>query len=291
MRFSGHETFCCKQFWLKKGYDFLISGKKFGDENAVVELGVGRNMVSSIGFWMKAFGLCDDKWELKKMAHYIFGDEGKDIYLEDIGTIWLLHYLLVKENYASIYNLFFNEFRRGRIEFRSEQLHKYIEVLAKEDNSYNTNTITTDIMVLQRMYQKTDGKEERIELEDMYSSIFNDIQLMSKLRVEKYGEKGLVDLFRISNDDKHNLPIEIILFSILDNYPDIETISFKELEIGDNSPGIVFALNKDILYSKIERITENYKNIVFSNTAGVQVIQIKSTINKWEVLNDYYAKD
>lgn len=291
MRFSGHETFNCKQFWLKKGYDFLISGKKFGDENAVVELGVGKNMVSSIGFWMKAFGLCDDKWELKEVAHYIFGNEGKDTYLEDIGTIWLLHYLLVKENYASIYNLFFNGFRRGRIEFTSEQLHKYIEVLAKEDNSYNINTITTDIMVLQRMYQKTDSKEDRIELEDMYSGIFNDLQLMSKLRVEKYGEKGLVDLFRISNEDKHNLPVEIILFSILDNYPDMETIGFKELEIGDNSPGIIFALNKDALYSKVERITEMYKNIVFSNTAGVQVIQIKSTINKWDVLYDYYAKN
>lgn len=291
MRFSGHETFICKQFWLKKGYEFLITGNRFGNENAVVELGVGKNMVSAIGFWMKAFGLCDDKWELTETAHYIFGNEGRDTYLEDIGTIWLLHYLLVKENYASIYSLFFNGFRRGRIEFTSEQLHKYIESLAKEDNSYNVNTISTDIMVLQRMYQKADNTEGRVELEDMYSGIFNDLQLMSKLRVEKYGEKGLVDLFRISNEDKHNLPAEIVLFSILDNYPNMETIGFKELEIGDNSPGIVFALNKDALYSKIEQITEKYKNVVFSSNAGVQVMQFKSAINKWEVLNDYYAEN
>lgn len=291
MRFSGHETFICKQFWLKKGYDFLVAGRKFSDENAVVELGVGKNMVSAIGFWMKAFGLCNDKWELSEVAHYIFGDEGKDIYLEDIGSIWLLHYLLVKENYASIYSLFFNGFRRGRIEFTLEQLHKNIESLAKEDNSYNVNTITTDIVVLQRMYQKADNTEGRIEPEDVYSGIFNDLQLMTKLRVEKYGEKGLVDLFRISNEDKQNLPAEIVLFSILDNYPDMETISFKELEIGDNSPGIIFALNKDGLYSKIEKITEKYKNVVFSSNAGVQVLQFKSAINKWEVLNDYYAEN
>ncbi len=291
MRFSGHETFICKQFWLKKGYDFLVAGRKFSDENAVVELGVGKNMVSAIGFWMKAFGLCNDKWELSEMAHYIFGDEGKDTYLEDIGSIWLLHYLLVKENYASIYSLFFNGFRRGRIEFTLEQLHKYIESLAKEDNSYNVNTITTDIMVLQRMYQKADNTEKKIEPEDIYSGIFNDLQLMTKLRVEKYGEKGLIDLFRISNEDKQNLPAEIVLFSILDNYSDMETIGFKELEVGDNSPGIVFALNKDGLYSKIEKITERYKNVVFSSNAGVQVLQFKSTINKWEVLNNYYAEN
>lgn len=289
MRFSGHETFICKQFWLKKGYDFLVIGNKFGDDNAVVELGVGKNMVSAIGFWMKAFGLCSDKWELSEMAHYIFGGEGKDKYLEDIGTIWLLHYLLVKENYASIYSLFFNGFRRGRIEFTSEQLHKYIESIAREDSSYNVNTITADIMVLQRMYQKTDKAEIRVELEDMYSGIFNDLQLMSKLRVERYGEKGLVDLFRISNEDNYNLPAEIFLFSILDNYPDMKAISFKELEVGNNSPGIIFALNKEGLHSIIERITEKYNNIVFSSSAGVQVLQFKSTIDKWEILNDYYA--
>jgi hypothetical protein len=71
----------------------------------------------------------------------------------------------------------------------------------------------------------------------------------------------------------------------------METIGFKELEIGDNSPGIVFALNKDALYSKIEQITEKYKSVVFSSNAGVQVMQFKSAINKWEVLNDYYAEN
>lgn len=101
MRFSGHETFICKQFWLKKGYDFLVIGNKFSDDNAVVELGVGKNMVAAIGFWMKAFGLCNDKWELSEVAHYIFGEEGKDQYLEDIGTIWLLHFFLVNLNSAT----------------------------------------------------------------------------------------------------------------------------------------------------------------------------------------------
>jgi len=47
--FSGHETFHCKSLWLKKGYDFIEKEGKFIDE-ASVELGVGRNMVSSIRF-------------------------------------------------------------------------------------------------------------------------------------------------------------------------------------------------------------------------------------------------
>lgn len=47
--FSGHESFHCKSLWLKKGYDFICNKKHFADTDSVVELGVGKNMVSAIG--------------------------------------------------------------------------------------------------------------------------------------------------------------------------------------------------------------------------------------------------
>ena len=47
--FSGHETFACKSLWLKKGYDFVKDGHSFNDEDAVVALGVGKNMPVEIG--------------------------------------------------------------------------------------------------------------------------------------------------------------------------------------------------------------------------------------------------
>jgi hypothetical protein len=46
LTFSGHDTFHCRQLWLKKGYDFVKNGNKFMDIEAVVLLGVGKNMVS-----------------------------------------------------------------------------------------------------------------------------------------------------------------------------------------------------------------------------------------------------
>ena len=54
--FSGHESFHCRSLWLKKGYDFLNNGYAFNSPDAVVHLGVGKNMVAAIRFWMKAFG-------------------------------------------------------------------------------------------------------------------------------------------------------------------------------------------------------------------------------------------
>ncbi|RYE14072.1 MAG: DUF4007 family protein [Rickettsiales bacterium] len=47
--FSGHETFTFRYPWLKKGVDGLKGNPGiFQSDDAIVELGVGKNMVSSI---------------------------------------------------------------------------------------------------------------------------------------------------------------------------------------------------------------------------------------------------
>jgi hypothetical protein len=53
--FSGHESFPCKTLWLKKGYDFVVDKNDFNSPEAVIGLGVGKNMVSSIRFWLQAW--------------------------------------------------------------------------------------------------------------------------------------------------------------------------------------------------------------------------------------------
>ena len=78
--FYGHESFPCKSLWLKKGYDFIMEGNNFNSPDAVVQLGVGKNMVSSIRYWLKVFGIFEDD-KLTEIAHYIFNNEkGRDPY-------------------------------------------------------------------------------------------------------------------------------------------------------------------------------------------------------------------
>ena len=71
--FAGHETFTCKHYWLKKGYDHSVADKKFNDE-AVIDLGVGKNMVNSISFWMKAFGLYEEDVVLRDLLFIVKKD-------------------------------------------------------------------------------------------------------------------------------------------------------------------------------------------------------------------------
>src|SRR4051812_44921015 len=121
--FAGHESFHCRQFWLKKGYDFIKARRRFSEESAVIELGVGKNMVISIRHWMKSFDLLDEGENLTIIAQKIFEKKGWDPFLEDEGTLWLLHYQLAKKGYASIFKLIFSELRKSRPEFSKKNFY------------------------------------------------------------------------------------------------------------------------------------------------------------------------
>lgn len=288
LHFSGHESFACKQFWLKKGYDFAYQGLSFNDDKSVVELGVGKNMVSAIRYWSKCFNIIDDNDLPTEYGSRIFIEGGYDPYLEDIGTVWLLQYYLIKKNKASIYSLLFNEFRKERIDFTKEQLHSFLKRKCNDDDSikYNSNTINSDINVVFKNYTKPESKN-KIEIEDVFSNIFLDLGLIIEYKKRDI-DNHIIEWYRIEGSLRDEIPCEIILFIILDNFENETTISFRQLLAGLNSPGNVFAMSAEALFNKIQQIVNKYKNVVYSETAGNQTLQFKEVINKWEVLDGYY---
>jgi hypothetical protein len=295
MRFSGHDTFIVRTFWLKKGYDFLKNGGSFSADDAVVHLGVGKNMVSAINFWMKAFGLIDETYTPTPIAEFLFDEKGVDPFLEDIGTIWLLHYLLIKADYSSIYGLVFNELRKERSVFTKRQLLSFIKRKFAEnrDDSFNQNTIEKDISVLDRMYKKVDYKDVSKDFEEEISSLMIDLGLLS-FSVEEEIKEGStkpekVLWYHLNGQNRPSLPPEIVLFSILDNFKDSKIISFKRLEIEPNSPGMVFLLNRDALYNILKYLETNFPGIVLSETAGNLVLVIPEGLDSLEILKNYYA--
>jgi hypothetical protein len=290
-RFSGHDSFLCKQFWLKKGYDFTHEDNSFNEEKAVVKLGVGKNMVSAVQYWLKSFNIIDSKNQITDIGKFVFDErKGRDKYIENIATVWLLHYLLVKTNHASIYNIFFNDFRRQRAEFSREHLLAYISKrLTDEGLSFSPNTISNDIAVFIRTYLKPDFQNTKDDIEEDFASVLVDLQFMEQIDGSNYEGKK-VDYFKVESGLRYDIPAALILYSILDTKPESKSISFKELYIGRNMPGSVFAMNKEGLYNKLKQLEDDYgkATIQFSETAGVQELQIKKQLNKMEVLHECY---
>jgi hypothetical protein len=280
--FSGHETFQCKTLWLKKGYDFVKAGNDFNSSDAVIVLGVGKNMVSAIRYWMKAFGLLiEDK--LTDIAHYIFdSDSGKDPYSEDLATLWLLHYLIVSTNHASIYKLTFDDFHRERKEFSTEQLQRFVKrhCTAKGyDTSYNENTVKKDIDVLLKNYVlPADSKTN----ED-YSVLLLELNLIRS--DNKHDDESKVFVFNDSG--KRIVQAEIFLYAIVDKKGNDKSVSYNTLL----DVSRMFCMNTEELLLCIKHLTKTYKDyIVFSDNAGIKQLQFLKDLNKTYILNHYFSK-
>lgn len=278
--FSGHESFACKSHWLKRGYDFVRGENNFNDDDAVVRLGVGKNMVASIKFWLKAIGLLKDAG-LVALANHLFDDDnGKDPYLEDIGTLWLLHFLLIQTDYATIYKTTFVDYHHQRNIIEKSKLQNYIKHICFDEtgykNLYNDNTVKRDIGVMLHNYCAKNGGN--VNIEDS-NSLFAPLNLICETEKNTY---------RFNYDTRSDVPSLIFLYALLIKFEGRNSISFEDI----TELALIFCLTNNDLLDIINYLCDLYPSeIVFSDVAGIKELQFRATLNPIEVLDRYYEEN
>ena len=278
--FSGHESFACKSHWLKRGYDFVRGENNFNDDDAVVRLGVGKNMVASIKFWLKAIGLLKDAG-LVALANHLFDDDnGKDPYLEDIGTLWLLHFLLIQTDYATIYKTTFVDYHRQRNIIEKSKLQNYIKHICFDEtgykNLYNDNTVKRDIGVMLHNYCAKNGGN--VNIEDS-NSLFAPLNLICETEKNTY---------RFNYDTRSDVPSLIFLYALLIKFEGRNSISFEDI----TELALIFCLTNNDLLDIINYLCDLYPSeIVFSDVAGIKELQLRATLNSIDVLDRYYEEN
>ena len=274
--FSGHESFPCKTLWLKKGYDFVKERGNWNDADSVVKLGVGKNMVASIRYWMRAFGLTQND-ALTDIADYIFDtDSGKDPFIEDLGSLWLLHYLLVSTGEATLYKLLFTRFQRERSSFEREHLVSFVKRTMTEDGkikTYNENTVKKDVGVLLQNYVQP----QRMQSMEDYSSLLIDLDLI------RQSADGKQYVFNI--EGKRQLPLVILLFAITKEKGDDNSVDYDTLQ----NIGNMLCLNDMELITMLMAIQVKFPDLLrYTDTAGLRQVQFLKQVSPNEVLTYYY---
>lgn len=273
--FSGHESFHCKSLWLKKGYDYLVAGNHFSDIDSVAKLGVGKNMVASIRFWLRAFGLSQSD-ELNGIADFLFDTEyGRDPYAEDLNTLWVLHFLLVVTGVASIYNLTFIEYQREKKEFSKDELRNFIKrkcSVPEQRNVYNENTVKKDIGVLLKNYV---APKDLKNIED-FSALLIGLGLIVNKDSDVYS-------YRVTEPE--DIAPDVVLFALLTLSGGDKTLSFDILQ----KLSLVFCLPIISLIDIIRKIENLYPGmVVFSDNSGIKNVQFIGELNRFNVLDNYY---
>lgn len=275
--YSGHESFTCKTLWLKKGYDFISNSNNFNVPNAVIMLGVGKNMVASIRYWMKAFGLTKNDNLLPIATYLLDSESGKDPFIEDIGTLWLLHFMLINTEEATLYNLLFTQFQRERKSFERHHILQFVKRVMTEDgkqSQFNENTVKKDINTLLLNYVLP----QKSKALDDYNSLLIDLDLV---RLDADGESYLFNL-----EGKRQVPWQIFLYAIMSLKGKDNTVGYDLLQ----ELGLIFCMN-DMEVIEMCKIIEAHHidDVRYSDTAGIRQLQFLNEINSKEILDEYYG--
>lgn len=262
---------------MKKGYDFLKDGHTFLDNDAVVQLGVGKNMVSSIRYWLKVFGLtiADHPTEL---ANLIFdSQEGCDSFLEDTNTLWLLHYNLVHAGIASMYNLLFTDYQREKKEFDKVSLDTFIKRkcnVPEQKNVYNSNTVNKDMGVLLKNYI---APENLASIEDFAALLIN-LNLLRRIGKETYAFNEI---------PASAIAPEVLMYAILDSKDD-DTMSFDKIQ----ELALTFCMSVPTFVNAVRELEKTYKDVFhYTENSGIRNIQfMDSSIDKYKTLANYYTQ-
>lgn len=254
--FARHETFHPRYGWFRKAYTFASKDPSvFTRDAAPVIIGVGKNMVRAIRFWGLAAKLIVEDPEPAnrrapgvvptRLGHALFGPAGWDPYMEDPGTLWLLHWLLLaRPSMVPVWWLAFNEFTA--VEFVESDLVASIDAnleAAADWASPHSSSVRKDISAMFRTYAPME-RARRSGLDELLDCPMRELGLVLR-------SASLDGGYRFSLGPKPTLPAEIVAFAVLDHVSRLEvggqTITLGRLATEPGSPGRAFKLTESEL--------------------------------------------
>mgnify|MGYP001099342971 CR=1 FL=1 len=284
LRFSGHDTFNCKEQWILKGLQLVegeIDTSVFKKTEAISKLGVGKNMVRSIHYWLRAFGMLNDAEKITDIAKNLFVEKKWDKYLESEGSLWLLQYFLCKTGYASIFKLIFNDYfsDKATLEFSEFQVLNFInrELSKNGQSRVSENTLISDFKVFIRTYASPTKNIKTIE--DDFS-----VPLLSLNLISDTGRKNdkNQNIYRLNKATQKTISSEIFGFCLIDYFELEKAINYDNIM---NTIGSYLCLSNDGLDDMIEKLCDSYKNhFSYKSDAGTRQIQIKNVTKEFKTI-------
>jgi hypothetical protein len=297
-RFSGHETFACRYAWLPKAIngiaeypDLLLSARQ---DDAMVELGLGKNMVRSVRFWAESAGIIEASADGHKPTElginlFLEGYDGKkgefenglDPYLEDIQTLWLLHWKLATNRNSLIFSWDFllNQFQEPELH-ASSVVSAFSRVL--KQISVSSGSLEQLWEVFLHSYVPTRGRKGEVR-EDNLDCPFTELGLLIHTGfTESSLRSGRVEAkYAFRREEKPEIGKSLFAFCLHDfwknRYPEEQSIPFHLVVTGHGSPGQVFKIPEADIRTRLLAIEESSNAFVFEESAAIPRIVRKES--------------
>jgi hypothetical protein len=280
--FGRNETFNLRYSWLNKGLkEFKKNPHIFSADESTLVLGVGKNMVNSIKYWLNAYQVID--FSLDSPAETNFGRtlNKHDPYLENPATLWLLHWkLCTNPDSATFYYWFFNQFKKTKFT-KIELVNEIGEWLDdKGCKKVSSSTLERDALLLLKTFSSS--SDELKNFEESLENPFYALNLLSKNTDSSYST-----IFEPRDSINHHI-LGMCLIEIFDTTEgtDLLNKSAKRLQMPVSEflyqlPSItkIFRINETFFYQLLEELVSKYPNVFsFTDTAGQKIIELKDPI-------------
>lgn len=294
--FAGHETFAFRYSWLKKGVDNLYNDHElFQRDEAIVTLGVGKNMVRAIRHWclatrmaLEVAGTRGRSLEPSPVGLKLLADGGWDPYLEDDATLWLLHWNLASgaKTRAATWYWAFNRFYEYTFTRSAmlEALIRHVQSLGWGDISASTLKRDVDCFV----HTYAHRREGLISGDDPIGCPLTTLGLLVQ---ETDGDR-----LRFRVGPKHSLPAHIFAYALVDFWQttagDRDTLEVREVMTSEGSPALVFKLDEDSVLSyldQLQRVSGNAFRFDDDPLGRTIVKQDETPLSPTSLLEAYYA--
>jgi hypothetical protein len=295
MKFRAHETFFIRKGWLSKGMKKIAvnpnvfmgldgHGNKI---NPMDELGIGANMVKSLRYWMQAVGLAEERLETRKIQ--VLTELGEilhknDPYVEEMGTLCLLHYnLCTNLELATSWYFFFNVFS-----LRSFTKDDFVTALSGwyaliNEDKVSPRSLGDDFDCIMHTYVSRERSgSTRVSPENNIDCPLGDLEL-----IEPVGKKARVSTYRKKNINKNALHPLIALAIILDQADGSNEVSIGMLLNAEGSVGRAFNLDTIALSSVLSEL-DALNRLKIVRTAGLDVVRITTNLTFAECVKEYY---
>ena len=310
--FARHETFCPRYGWIKKGFDAVVQDPHvFDAQDDIERLGVGKNMVRSIRFWCLAFHVIEPShagaprrlggpMRPTPFGRALLSEDGWDPYLEDPGSLWLLHWQLFSPPItAASWPLIFNLPYSGHFSV-AELVDALRERLSGRPGAKrcSDSSLAKDVSCLVRMYAPVQGRMQSDEIECPFTHLG---LLLSTAQKQTY---------RFSMGDKRSLPEEVFVAACCDyalkgsdafgltngaaSHKGVRSLSLNKAAFGHNSPGVVFKLSESDIGYRLEKVAGRFpEDLHFSEIYGSRQLQFLRSPSEVfrKVLDHYYGTD
>lgn len=251
--FAGHQTFAMRAGWLKKGLDAINDDPQFfARDEALVTLGVGKNMVSAIRHWLLATDLARASGRdmtATPLGLALLRDDGFDPYLEDPATLWLAHWHLCGPGSACFTWAWAFNFGR-EWEWTREKLVEGLAVAAAQSGKAPApETLRRDAEVFLGTYVAS--ARAGVNSEDGLDCPLRELGLI----VPTFEHH-----FRFAVGPKPSLAPAIFAYALAKFWswkaPNAATISAREIAHAEGSPGTVFKLDEDSTLAYLDELAD-----------------------------------